>query len=172
MMKKRTRPPRPAGIIDLSEIRLANGYPSNERFAKGPVPIIECVEEIPCNPCETICTRTLIHIGEPITNTPRLVDDEGACSGCNRCIVVCPGLAVFIVDKTFSEAEATIAIPYEQIPLPGKGDTIKGINRAGVEVCTGTVLNVLNGKSLHHTSVVTIVVPKEYADDVRYFRRQ
>jgi ferredoxin len=164
------RPPSP-GVLTLAEIRRANGYPSEERFARGPVPIIECVEEIPCNPCETMCPRHLIRVGDPITNPPRLVDAEAACSGCNQCIIVCPGLAVFIIDKTYSATEASIALPYEQIPLPRKGDPIVGIDRNGAEVCPGIVVNVLSGKSLNHTNVVTIAIPKEYADDVRYFRR-
>jgi Fe-S-cluster-containing hydrogenase component 2 len=171
MTKTRTRSQPPAGIVGLAQIRKANGYPSEERFAKGPVPIIECVEQIPCNPCETICESRLIHVGDPITNTPRLVDEAGKCGGCNRCIVVCPGLAIFIIDKTYSETEATIVIPYEQIPLPKKGDPVKGIDRAGTEVCTGSVLRVQSGQGLNHTNIVTIIVPKKHADAVRYFRR-
>ena len=43
------------GFPSLEEIRAANGWPSEERFAKGPVAIAECVQEIPCNPCEAAC---------------------------------------------------------------------------------------------------------------------
>ena len=39
------------GYPSMEEIRRANGYPSEERFAKGPVAVTECVQEIPCNPC-------------------------------------------------------------------------------------------------------------------------
>jgi Fe-S-cluster-containing hydrogenase component 2 len=159
------------GIISISDIAGTNGYPSSERFSKGPVPVIECVEEIPCNPCETVCNRNLIKVGDPITNCPVLVDSDGGCSGCAKCIVVCPGLAVFVIDKTFSQKEASIAIPYEELPLPIKGDKIYGIDRGGQVVCKGCVHNVLSGQRLNHTNVVTIVVPKEHADRVRYLRR-
>lgn len=159
------------GIIGLEEIKKCNGYPSEERFSKGPVPIIECVEEIPCNPCETICNRNLIVVEKPITNYPRLIDPEGVCTGCAQCIVICPGLAIFIVDKTFSEKEASIALPYEELPLPKKGEKVMGMNRAGSVVCEGYVYRVLAGKRLNHTNIVTIVIPKEFSDDARYFKR-
>jgi Fe-S-cluster-containing hydrogenase component 2 len=159
------------GIITVSGISRANGYPSSERFSQGPVPIIECIEEIPCNPCETVCNRNLIKVGKPITNCPNLVDPDGGCTGCKKCIVICPGLAIFIIDKTFSSDEASISLPYEELPLPEKGEEIFGINRGGKAVCEGYVHSVLSGKRLSHTNVVTIVVPKEYADDVRYLQR-
>ncbi len=163
---------RSAGVVSLEELRKTPGYPTEGRFGKGPVPVIECVEEIPCNPCQTMCDRKLIQVGTPITNLPRLVDAEGECSGCARCIAICPGLAVFIVDKTFSEAEASIALPYELLPLPEKGEKVFGVDRAGRKVCEGYVHRVIAGKRMNRTSVVTIVVSKEHAEDVRFFRRQ
>jgi Fe-S-cluster-containing hydrogenase component 2 len=163
---------RSAGVVSLEGLRKTPGYPTEERFKKGPVPVIECVEEIPCNPCQTVCDRNLIQVGTPITNLPRLVDPEGECSGCARCIAICPGLAVFIVDKTFSETEASIAIPHELLPLPGKGERVLGVDRAGREVCEGYVQRVIAGKKMNRTSVVTIVVPREHAEEVRYFRRK
>ena len=45
------------GYPTIDEIRENNGWPSDERFAKGPVAICECVQEIPCNPCEAACPR-------------------------------------------------------------------------------------------------------------------
>jgi ferredoxin len=159
------------GVIDRALIATTNGYPSQERFSRGPVPVIECVEEIPCNPCETVCDRNLIRVGKPITKCPVLVDPEGGCTGCARCIVICPGLAIFVIDKTFSQTEASIALPHEELPLPKKGEKILGIDRAGSAVCEGYVHSVLSGKRLNHTNVVTIVIPKEHVDDVRHFRR-
>ena len=47
---------------------------------KGPIPVIECPEYIPCNPCETACPTHAITIGKPITNLPTLNVDK--CTGC------------------------------------------------------------------------------------------
>ena len=160
------------GSIALKNLKKSPGYPTEERFSKGPVPVIECTEEIPCDPCQTVCDRNLIIVGKPITNLPRLIDPEGACRGCVKCIVICPGLAIFLVDKTFSEKEASVAMPYELLPLPEKGEKIQGVDRAGKVVCKGYVHKVFSGKKLSHTNVVTIVIPKEYADEVRHFKRR
>ncbi len=43
----------------------------------------------------------------------------------------CPGLAIFIIDETYSETEATVLLPYEYLPLPKEGDYVTGLNRGG-----------------------------------------
>ncbi len=159
------------GVLSYQELRSHPSYPSEERYRKGPIAVIECVEAIPCNPCQTVCNRTVITVGEPITNLPRLIDQEDLCNGCGQCVVICPGLAIFIVDKTFSETEAAVSMPYEFLPLPVKGERIRGIDRAGREVCDGYVHKVRNVKGYDRTAVVTVAVPKEFADEVRFFRR-
>ncbi len=169
-MPEKTLLDRTSGVIPLSEFKKHPSYPSEGRFKKGPIAIIECVEEIPCNPCQTVCNRSVITVGEPITNLPRLIDQEDLCNGCGQCVVICPGLAIFIVDKTFSETEASVSLPYELLPLPQKGDKVLGVNRAGKPVCEGYVRRVQSAKAHDRTSVVSIVVPKEFADEVRFFR--
>ena len=41
------------GFPSMEEIKEANGWPDEERFLKGPVAVVECVQQIPCNPCES-----------------------------------------------------------------------------------------------------------------------
>jgi len=157
------------GALSLEELKEIPGYPSEERFEKGAVAVIECVEEIPCNPCETTCSKKSIIVGNPITNLPRFVDED-LCTGCGNCIIKCPGLAIFVINKKFSDKEASIALPYEFLPLPEKGIKIIGLNRKGEEVCQGSVYKVLSNKAVNHTNVVTIIVPKQFADVVRFFK--
>ena len=151
----------------LEKLKKSPGYPSEERSGKGQVAVIECLEEIPCNPCETVCPKKSIKVGKPITNLPEF---NGICSGCGKCMVVCPGLAIFMVDKSFSDIEAAISIPYELLPLPGKGDKIVALNRNGENVCEGRVERVKTGKSLNKTNIITISVPKKFSDVVRFFK--
>jgi Fe-S-cluster-containing hydrogenase component 2 len=157
------------GFVSLDKLKKTPGYPSEERFKKGPVVVVECTEEIPCNPCETTCSKHVIKVGGPITNLPELAD-EFSCNGCANCVIKCPGLAVFIIDKTYSDKEAAVSLPYELLPLPQKGTEIKGLDRTGNEVCRGKVIKVLSGKALNKTNVVTIAIPKDFADDVRFFK--
>lgn len=157
------------GYPSMDEIKEANGWPDEERFAKGPVAVVECVQQIPCNPCESACPLHAIHIGEPITNTPQV--DREKCIGCGMCVAACPGLAIFLVDKSYSETEATVSFPFEYDPLPEAGAEIDALSRAGEYVCKGRVIKVMNPKKNDHTPVVTIAIPKEHADTVRTMRR-
>lgn len=135
---------------------------------KGPVVIIECPEEIPCNPCETICPSKAIVIGEPITNLPQVLEEK--CKGCRLCIPICPGLAIFVVDNTYSANEATVSMPYEFLPLPQEGDAVQGLDRKGKVVCEGKVIKVENPHKNDNTAVITIVIPKKYSNQVRNIR--
>lgn len=158
------------GCITKEELASVNQLVSEERFQKGPVAVIECIQKIPCNPCESACVRKAIHIGEPITSLPAL--NEDLCTGCGICISKCPGLAIFVVDKTFSDTEAAISFPYEYTPTPKKDETIDAVDREGRIVCKGRVIKVLNPESFDRTPVVTLAVPTDYADQVRSMRRK
>jgi len=160
---------RKTGYLTKEELVNSKCYPSEERFNKGPIAIVECTEEIPCNPCEVACKFKAIKIGKPITNIPIL--DENLCIGCGLCIAKCPGLAIFLVDKTYSDKEGLISFPYEYLPLPITGSIVEAINREGKVVSSGKVIKVLNKKSFDRTPVVTIAIPKEKLDEVRGIKR-
>jgi len=153
------------GIMSKKELEASPGYPSKRDLEKGPVVVIECTEEIPCNPCETVCKRGAIVVGEPITNLPRL--DPEKCNGCGLCIPICPGLAIFLIDATYSENKAAISFPHEYLPLPQEDDEVEAVNRKGETVCKGEVIGVRSPKSYDYTPVVTIAVPKKYIYEVR-----
>jgi len=157
------------GYPSPQELENTPGYPSPERLEKGPVAVIECIEEIPCNPCEQSCPQHAITIGKPITNRPHL--DEDKCIGCGLCVPRCPGLAIFLVDLSYGQGKASVAFPYEYLPLPEKDQTVQAVDRAGKPVCPGTVIKVQNPKGNDQTPIVTITVPREYAAEVRGIRR-
>ena len=157
------------GCASIEEIKCGCGYPSEERFKKGPVAVIECIQEIPCNPCEAACSFEAILVGDPITNLPAL--DEEKCRGCGICLAKCPGLAIFIVDKTYAQGMATVSFPHEYYPLPEKGQKVRAVNRKGHAVCEGEVVRVNTAKSNEGTPVVTLAVPLEYSDEVRGMKR-
>lgn len=157
------------GIMSKKELETSPGYPSKEDLKKGPVVVIECTEEIPCDPCETVCKGGAIVVGKPITNLPRL--DSEKCNGCGLCIPICPGLAIFLVDATYSENEAAISFPHEYLPLPKENDEVEAVNRKGRIVCKGKVIKVRSPKRYDHTPVVTVAVPKKYLHEVRGIKR-
>jgi Fe-S-cluster-containing hydrogenase component 2 len=151
------------GFLTYPELCAAQTVPDGARYAQGPVAVIECVQEIPCNPCEAACPHGALTVGEMITNLPRL--DAEKCVGCAICAAKCPGLAIFIVDKSVSPA--TVTFPYEYLPLPQKGARVTAANRAGEPICEATVTRVLSPALFDRTPLVTIEVPAEFADDAR-----
>ncbi len=146
---------------------LESVLPSPERRAKGPYAIIECFQEIPCNPCTISCPFDAILPMEDINDLPQLLPD--LCTGCGICAGVCPGLAIFIVDESAGDGRATISMPYEFLPLPVKGDTVSALDRAGRFVTEATVTRVLAGKK-KGTPLVTLSVPSELVHQVRFFQ--
>ena len=68
------------GVPSQDELSRCPGVPTETRVKLGRVACIECVQEIPCNPCEGLCKFGAITIGEQITNLPRLHEDK--CVGC------------------------------------------------------------------------------------------
>jgi Fe-S-cluster-containing hydrogenase component 2 len=168
-MMKNKQGLRATGVPSKEELETSPGYPSQEALAKGPIVVIECLQDIPCNPCEPACPNGAILVGDPITNLPVFLADR--CDGCGRCIPLCPGQAIFRVDMTYSEEKATVSFPYEFFPLPQKGDTVKGVNRAGETVCDAEILRVQRPKGFDRTVVITIAVPKERAVEVRSINR-
>lgn len=158
------------GIPSPEELANCPGVVDMERFEKGPVAVIECVQEIPCNPCEHACPLGAIKVGSPITNLPKLDGDK--CSGCGTCIFQCPGLAIFKVHKNYTETTALVEFPYEYYPCPEVGDIVDCGGRDGAFITKGKVVKVLRTKSSDGTTVIGVEVPKQYFMDVRTICRK
>ena len=83
--------------------------PPEERT--GIFPVLHCTQEIPCNPCMTICPKDLIGTsGHPIMGLPEF---HGECIGCLKCVAICPGLAVTLVDFRNSSDRPIVTVPFE-----------------------------------------------------------
>ena len=145
------------GILTLKDIEV----PSEEQLKKG-VAIVECVQKIPCDPCVAICPVETITMKD-INDIPNV--DFSKCTGCTRCVDICPGLAIFVV-KIIGDT-AQITLPYEFLPIPKVGDNVTALDREGKAKGKAKVIRVnQRGK----TSVITIKVKREFAMDVRNIR--
>ncbi len=131
--------------------------------------VIECFEEIPCNPCETSCPQKAITLNGAIWHLPELLEER--CIGCGICVAHCSGQAIFVVDDSYSEELCSISLPYEFWPLPEKGMAVDATDRDGAFVCPGTVKKVVTAPSFDQTAVLTVEVPSKYRDTVRGIRR-
>lgn len=157
------------GAPSIDELRMSPGFPSVEDYKIGNIAVIECVEQIPCNPCETSCPKGAISVGNPITNLPTI--DLTKCIGCGICVAKCPGIAIHLMDLNYNSDEALITIPYEYLPLPVVGETVTLVDRLGKEVCKGNVVNVNSSKTYDLTTLIKIVFDKKHYEDVISIKR-
>ena len=142
--------------------------PPDERFARGPVAIVECFQEIPCNPCVDACNVHAVTMPKDINDLPKVDFDK--CTGCGLCIAQCPGLAIFVVDKTHSATHAVVRLPYEFVPVPEKGQYACGLNREGKEMGWFEVVRAVSGGPKNKTTVLWLAVPQELSMEVRNIR--
>ena len=166
--------------IDTAMHLLKSGYLTEEEVEKFPGvtrnkkihPVIECVQNIPCNPCQDACPKHCIKIGSHITALPA-VDQEVECIGCGLCVSSCSGQAIFLVQEECDEpGYGTVTLPYEFLPLPKKGDRGFGYDRGGKKVCEAEVVSVKTAKAFDHTNLLTIKVPTDMVMRARFYQAQ
>ena len=161
----------------VSKHLLRHGYLSEDELdsypgvthAPGVHPVIECTQNIPCNPCQDACRKGCISIGEHITSLPIVVEGSH-CVNCGMCVASCPGQAIFLVDEDCGDGTATVTLPYEFYPLPVVGDTGTALSRAGEPVCSAEVVSVKSVKAFDKTALLTMRVPKDFAMVARMFQ--
>lgn len=80
---------------------------------RGVMPVFHCTQEIPCNPCTSICPENIIKTEKDlITGLPH-IDAQDQCKGCLNCVAICPGLAVSVVDYRKNKDIPIVTLPYE-----------------------------------------------------------
>ena len=136
----------------------------------GAVAVVDCSEEIPCNPCEEACRRGAITIGEDICKPPSY--DPELCNGCGRCVSLCPGMAVFLVDRTPGGGRAHVTVPYE---MPGEmRETVEAwvMDSEWNPLGKGKIVRMSKMGKKDRTILVTVEVPEEWALKVRGVRNR
>jgi Fe-S-cluster-containing hydrogenase component 2/bacterioferritin-associated ferredoxin len=79
----------------------------------GVFPVFHCFQEVPCNPCTSVCPQHSIRTeNDTLTGLPYFTDSE-PCTGCASCVAVCPGLSVTLVDYRKDPEHPLVILPYE-----------------------------------------------------------
>ena len=165
--------------IELSQTLLKKGYVADDEIERFPGvthragvhPVIECTQNIPCNPCQDACKFGCIKVGRTITHLPE-VDETAKCVGCGMCVASCPGQAIFLVNEDAGDGWATVTMPYELLPLPQKGERGVALGRSGAPVCEAEVVECRTSPAFDQTRLLTIRVPKDAAMKARFFSRE
>ncbi len=131
----------------------------------GIYPIIRCTQEIPCDPCTAVCPKDSIHI--PGGNMKDLPIFDGECVGCGKCVCICPGLAITLVDRNYDSTGRTarVVVPWE---LP-EGTIRVGMNvvTAGFEgerIGQAEIIDIRYAKWQDRRRLVSLAVPWDQAD--------
>ncbi|MCB5235208.1 MAG: FAD-dependent oxidoreductase [Candidatus Cloacimonetes bacterium] len=136
----------------------------------GVMPIIHCLQEIPCNPCTTVCPTQSIHTEDGTLFTQPQYD--GKCIGCGKCLLICPGLAITLVDYRKNADLPTVSIAYEIANYeikPGDKRELCDIDANFLGVFE--VVKTDNFRNVN-TMIVRFEVPREIAKKVAGFRVQ
>ncbi len=142
----------------------------------GVVPVFHCSQEIPCDPCTSVCTQRAIYIDpNDIRRLPEFIGDKigKKCTGCEKCVTICPGLAITLVDYRKDAGRPTVTIAYEFLRESIKVDDVVTVLDASGDVLGNVkVANVRAVKANDRTVAVKVQAPKEYAKRIAGIRIQ
>lgn len=135
-------------------------------------PVIHCHQEIPCNPCVSVCKQGVIQIpGGSLLEKPEIANQE--CIGCNKCLFICPGLAISLVDYREDPDNPIVSLAYEVYNYKyKKGDTVLLTDCGGRPLQTAVVIDSVMRKASQKTQIIKVQVPRKIAQRVAGFRIQ
>lgn len=129
-------------------------------------PIIHCNQEIPCNPCSISCPLHNIVIPEGnILSIPQYDPKNKVCINCERCLTICPGLAITILDPNHEKGYAIVSIPFE-MNLDEINQSTIVVDECGTPLMEAEVISKKAPLRHDHTATIKVKVPPEIADKV------
>jgi thioredoxin reductase/Fe-S-cluster-containing hydrogenase component 2 len=141
---------------------------------KGVLPVFHCDQEIPCDPCASICPKGLIFIDpKDIRRVPTFTGDATVCIGCEKCISICPGLAITLVDYRKEPENPVVAIPFEfNYEAIKEKETVTLLDTEGEVLGDYEVVKVEQVPSRDHTIIVKVRAPRQVARRIAGIRIQ
>ncbi len=160
---------RPGPVVEEERVNLAVTEAPN-----GVLPIFHCTQEIPCNPCASVCSKGLIFIdSRDIRHVPTFTGDPTSCIGCEKCLAICPGLAITLVDYRKTPEMPTVAIPFEfNYEMIKERETVTVLDTEGGVLGDLQVVRVERVASRDHTIIVKVKAPREAANRIAGIRIQ
>jgi sarcosine oxidase, subunit alpha len=135
---------RPGKIYSEPVIELSDKY----------ISILHCYQEIPCNPCISVCPSGAIKLRDALGSIMDLPYFDGECTRCGQCIAVCPGLAISVAKKMDDEF-AEVILPHEFIPDFSVNNLIPLTDNEGNYLEKGEVIKI-NYSKKYKTNLITL----------------
>ncbi|MFW9922365.1 MAG: FAD-dependent oxidoreductase [Candidatus Thorarchaeota archaeon] len=130
---------------------------------EGIFPIFHCTQEIPCNPCTSVCPNHQIKLEDDTIISLPFFEGSDVCTGCGRCVAVCPGLAITLVDFRKDPLNPLVTLPSELgTKAIQKGDKVTVMSNVS-QLGEFEVLRVRMLKEFPNTELVTVMLPKDLA---------
>lgn len=149
---------RPGEIVSLEEEHTGDVFP-----------VMHCRQEIPCDPCACVCPNGLIKIDpNNIRSLPEFCTfAEKNCIACERCIAICPGLAITLVNFRNDLQNPIVSIPLEFSEQFIKvGDMVTGVDIDGHVLGHYPVVSERTLRQFSHTLIVRVQVPAQIATSI------
>jgi sarcosine oxidase subunit alpha len=139
---------------------------------EGVFPVLHCAQEIPCNPCTSVCPQGCITIEEnDIRGLPEYIGE--GCIGCEQCVAICPGLAITMVDYRKDAQYPTVTVPYEfPEETINEGGTVTVLDTEGKVLGNVRVVKVRKTKFADRALLVRVKAPHEIAKRIAGIRVQ
>ncbi|MBN2489513.1 MAG: FAD-dependent oxidoreductase [Planctomycetes bacterium] len=138
-------------------------------------PVFHCCQEIPCDPCTSVCPEKAIVVGEDLRGRPRFLGEEFGkkCIGCGACVAICPGLAVTLVDWRRDPEFPIVTIAHE-FPREWirKGDRVTVLDTEGQALGEVEIVHVASAKKLDRALLVRARAPRAIARRIAGIRVQ
>ncbi len=141
---------------------------------EGVVPIFHCSQEIPCDPCSSLCPHGLIVVDKKdIRAVPTFVGNNYCCEVCEKCVAGCPGLAITLVDYRANPEKPIVSIPYEfSSEMITRDDIVTILDTEGNSLGDTEVFDIHSIKTSDRTMIIQVETDKEMAPHIAGIRIQ
>jgi len=143
-------------------------------LSEGVVPIFHCNQEIPCDPCSSLCPHGLIVVDKKdIRAVPNFVGDNFCCEVCEKCVAGCPGLAITLVDYRTNPEMPIVSIPYEfSSEVITRDDMVSILDTEGNSLGDTQVFDIHSIKTSDRTVIIQVEVSEKIAPRIAGIRIQ
>jgi sarcosine oxidase, subunit alpha len=141
---------------------------------EGVVPVFHCSQEIPCDPCSSLCPHGLIVVDKKdIRSVPTFIGNNYCCEVCEKCVAGCPGLAITLVDYRANPEKPIVSIPYEfSSEMITRDDIVTILDTEGNSLCDTEVFDIHSIKTSDRTIIIQVETDKEMAPHIAGIRIQ